>query len=526
MTTAFRAFLGLQPVRCTACLFVAPHPAYPSYQRTRSTAPPLTSERDPEQILRNARAAERNSTLAVPPASATLFAPGRFHRIRTPIDTLRADIDSLDNDAPAVPSPTPPLTLGKLSSAPSSVPSLPVSRAPSPVKPLASPVVTPSMAAAPKGLGALPSRHSSGRPKFKSSHPDDVEDFLFEIDSLAVTYQLDPKEKVHAAVRYADSTARKYWKTFDGYDDDVAKCSWARFKTEILEHYNVDVEDNRKELEDVVTRAAKKTFKTRAQFTQYRLDFDLHANPLIKSSKLPASEADIFFWKGFRAGSFKESVKNNLKHYDHTFSMLSIPSRENVTKATLELLKNKAALDTADSHRGRRSTKSNHRRKARSPSTSSSSEYKSSSSSDEEEPRVRTKAVNLDKKIEDKLTDAFAKLTLSFERKFEALAMPPQPTYQPQIVPTFAATTHHFRSQRAPANPGGCFFCRGPHYMTNCTVLEHYAAVGCVIRCEGRIRLPDGTPLPIGPNGMKEAVDQAFGKPLEMPATESAKPSF
>lgn len=69
------------------------------------------------------------------------------------------------------------------------------------------------------------------------------------------------------------------------------------------------------------------------------------------------------------------------------------------------------------------------------------------------------------------------------------------------------------QNQIAPANDGGCFYCRGPHRVAECEEKRKEVEDGRILIVEGRVYAPDGRPFPRDTTGqlcLKERVQEYY----------------
>ncbi|KAE9383404.1 hypothetical protein BT96DRAFT_951378 [Gymnopus androsaceus JB14] len=90
----------------------------------------------------------------------------------------------------------------------------------------------PATRAATKGPVAMPAPGSHKSPRL-TGEVSELKDFLEDFGDLADAQELTDEERVKWVLKYTDGTARKYWRTLEGY----AKKSWAEMKKEIIAAY-------------------------------------------------------------------------------------------------------------------------------------------------------------------------------------------------------------------------------------------------------------------------------------------------
>lgn len=187
-----------------------------------------------------------------------------------------------------------------------------------------------------RGLGVLPSRRSDDAPCFDSNHPEDLEDFLLEVDTLANTHGLEDEEKVYLAVRYADSRAKRIWKVADGYEEEVSKCDWSKFKKDLTEVlYNSS--DKTRYLENVVRRWKKREMSDKECLGAYNREFIPLLRKFKKKGFINEMEERHWFWKGIERGT-RRRIANRLCLLDKDWDGYSPPPVADVAKAGLLVL--------------------------------------------------------------------------------------------------------------------------------------------------------------------------------------------
>ncbi|KAF9016620.1 hypothetical protein BDZ89DRAFT_994402, partial [Hymenopellis radicata] len=144
------------------------------------------------------------------------------------------------------------------------------------------------------GLGSLPTRRSDDAPRFHSGQADELDDFLREFEALATVHSLTDEEKVHGAVRYADSEAKQLWKSSDGYNEDVTKCDWVLFKKDLTDVFYASARKANKftmrSLEDLVRRARRERLTDEEDLETYHREFTPIARGLKKKGTISDNE--------------------------------------------------------------------------------------------------------------------------------------------------------------------------------------------------------------------------------------------
>ncbi len=161
----------------------------------------------------------------------------------------------------------------------------------------------------PKGLGALPSRNADDAPSFRSDEPEELDDYLAEIEALASTYTVPDAHKVHAAIRYADASAKRLWKSSDGYNEVADKCDWAIFKKDLTDSFYQSSKKSKysmRDLEDLVHKWKKRSMDSERRLEEYHRAFTPVAKALEKCSVISEKEMQCWFWKGIHRSARKE----------------------------------------------------------------------------------------------------------------------------------------------------------------------------------------------------------------------------
>ncbi len=134
---------------------------------------------------------------------------------------------------PLCTSPSPPLSpLSYLTLSPLSAAAVPLFLSPVPLPPPLSPVMS-----AATGIGAMPGPRSKDAPHFLFNSINELNDFLFEFEELAKTHKVTSGNHIHAALRYADHESKQLWRTADGYNTDISKCDWDKFKKKLTNNF-------------------------------------------------------------------------------------------------------------------------------------------------------------------------------------------------------------------------------------------------------------------------------------------------
>lgn len=403
----------------------------------------------------------------------------------------------------------------------------------------------------PQGLGALPSRYGDDAPAFKSNHPEELDDFLLELDALAKTFGVKDNEKVHAAIRYADSSARSLWKEAKGYDDDISKCDWPKFKKELTDGFYPVLRKTKcslRDLEDIVRRWRRKPL-TAERLETYHLEFTPVVRRLEKKGLVTTAEEQRWFWRGIER-SARQRIEDRLCQVDTSWDRESPPTIDNVMSTGRWVLKTRtyddSFTDEEDEPSTRRSKRSKHRQSKRvvesDNSSSDDSEIEAPPKPAKASGAVKTRALTVDD-----LSAAFDKMAMHTSTAIDKMSTQTTSTLQTMLqplvsyvcppaptAPAYAATTYQFKN---PAyQPGnntgpsfntnhidGCFFCGEPgHMMSACRWIAAYIAARRIIQADRLIRFLNGTAVRVGLRGLKSTIDEFFGGSLPDPASPNA----
>ena len=159
----------------------------------------------------------------------------------------------------------------------------------------------------------MPGRNHHSAPKFDGK-PASLSPFLDEIEQLAETCGLTPKQKIEWVIRYAPSDERELWQM----QDSVGTDDWEKFKKELFELYPGSTGERKyaiANLQTVVEKQAKIKIGDAEEFGVYRRTFLTVATYLKNKSRLTDREISIYFLQGLQP-SFREKVQNQLKAED------------------------------------------------------------------------------------------------------------------------------------------------------------------------------------------------------------------
>ncbi|KAI0668993.1 hypothetical protein C8Q78DRAFT_993112 [Trametes maxima] len=145
----------------------------------------------------------------------------------------------------------------------------------------------------------LPPRGASGAPTFDPTHLQTLLDFFEDLDYMLGEANIADGEQCKAhAVRYAPTTEKILWRTFEGFK--VGQ-TFEAFKRDVIKEYLG--EDGKRlyslgDLRALVSDAAKATFRTTSDFKLYSRQFRVVADYLVEHEVLRKDERDRLFLKG------------------------------------------------------------------------------------------------------------------------------------------------------------------------------------------------------------------------------------
>ncbi|KAF9021556.1 hypothetical protein BDZ89DRAFT_895180, partial [Hymenopellis radicata] len=138
----------------------------------------------------------------------------------------------------------------------------------------------------------MPGPRSEDAPHFSSDSINELDDFLFEFEELAKTHKVTGGDRVHAALRYADHESKQLWRTADGYDTDVSKCHWDKFKKELTDNFYASRKRKYtlRELQDITRKWRRRGFRSEADLDKYHRQFTPVSGALKKKSVISDTE--------------------------------------------------------------------------------------------------------------------------------------------------------------------------------------------------------------------------------------------
>jgi gag-polyprotein putative aspartyl protease len=173
----------------------------------------------------------------------------------------------------------------------------------------------------------MPTRSHHSAPQFDNK-PSSLSPFLDEVEQLADSCGLTPKQKIEWAVRYAPNEERELW----DMQDSVGTDDWNKFKTELFELYPGSSGERKysiANLQSLIERQALVNIEDSDEFGTYRRNFLTVATYLKKKSRLSEREISIYFLQGLMP-SFRGKVQAQLKaenpthHTDDPYSVTEI----------------------------------------------------------------------------------------------------------------------------------------------------------------------------------------------------------
>ncbi|KIJ08787.1 hypothetical protein PAXINDRAFT_18096 [Paxillus involutus ATCC 200175] len=420
------------------------------------------------------------------PLNTPLLSPGSPLSPLTPSSSSASSPDlvtqfdllpALNLNHASVDSPAPPHPANSNGPRPSQTPEN-ILRVPNTPVPVAHPPPQPPMAAP----FTMPLRGTKDAPKFQGKIIAELPRFLEDVGILADQAQLDHAGKIRVAIRYAALDEAELWETLESAT--VVPADWVNFVTAVKQLYpGCEGADRyyRSDLHNLVQEYRVKPMKNREELGEYHRKFQKVAAHLISTDKLSVNERDLLFLDGL-PHALTVPVRARLQykvpdvHPSDPYPMASTLEAANfcLTGASL--------------------------RPAYSPYT-----YNQPPQTFQQQP---------------------------------ASAQPrnPAPRQQPPAQTTTPPATNPalgtVMKQEYPA-PGSqaariatCAFCQDPsHFVPSCQLALAYINEGKLSRRNGRLCMPDGSPIPRiqGIYGMRNVVDHLLAQPAA--STESTSSS-
>ena len=115
--------------------------------------------------------------------------------------------------------------------------------------------------------------------------------------------------------------------------------------------------------------------------------------------------------------------------------------------------------------------------------------------------------------LKDKLVNSERQTNSKFEELQNTLTQTLQALQQKSNAGPTSQYTQQHRSNAPPS--GECYLCKSPdHFIQQCPHKEQYLRTGKLVLDNGKLRMPDGSPLPRAPPGqtVKDAIDEYYAK--------------
>lgn len=173
----------------------------------------------------------------------------------------------------------------------------------------------------------MPSKNHSSAPKFDGK-ASNLSLFLDEVETLAATCSLTPKQTIEWAIRYSPTESYELWSSLDAAKGN----DWDAFKTELCSFYPGSSGDRRysvANLEMVVEKQAGTPITTAEQFGAYYRSFNTMSRYLLAKNRLTSREVSSLFIRGFDF-AFRTQVRAQLRaenpthHTDDPFTLKQI----------------------------------------------------------------------------------------------------------------------------------------------------------------------------------------------------------
>ncbi len=180
----------------------------------------------------------------------------------------------------------------------------------------------------------MPGPRSEDAPHFLSDSINELDDFLFKFEELAKTHKVTGGDCVHAALRYADHESKQLWRTADGYDTDVSKCNWDKFKKELTDNFYASRKRKYtlRELQDITRKWRRRGFRSEADLDKYHRQFTPILGALKKKSIVSDTEVKHAFWKGFDR-RLQQRLEDRICQIDATWTRETPPDISKVLAA-------------------------------------------------------------------------------------------------------------------------------------------------------------------------------------------------
>ncbi len=330
----------------------------------------------------------------------------------------------------------------------------------------------------------MPGLRSKDAPHFSSDSINKLDDFLFEFEKLAKTHKVTGSDCVHTALRYTDHKSKQLWRTADGYDTDVSKCDWDKFKKELTTNFYAL--RKRKytlcELQDITRKWRRRGFRSKADLNKYHRQFTPVSGALKKKSVITNTEVKHTFWKGFNR-CLQQRLEDHICQIDATWTRETPPDISKVLAAGCWVLRS-TIYDTNSDDEFDSSSNNEPIHKQRSRKAKSKAKKAARPDSDESDsdaapaPAVQTKKV-AGPTVND-LQAALEKLSLAQATAFQQMLQPLVQSLSQSSMGSTYATTYQFKNPALQHNDGhnhfpqsnnmqdGCYFCAGPHFVAEC----------------------------------------------------------
>jgi hypothetical protein len=173
----------------------------------------------------------------------------------------------------------------------------------------------------------MPGRNHHSAPKFDGK-PTSLSPFLDEVDQLAESCGLTPKQTIEWVIRYAPSDERELWQM----QESVGTDEWEKFKKELFELYPGSTGERKysiSNLQSLIEKQSTIRISDADDFGAYRRSFLTVATYLKNKTRLTEREISIYFLQGLQL-SFRDKVQAQLKaenpkhHSDDPYSLVDI----------------------------------------------------------------------------------------------------------------------------------------------------------------------------------------------------------
>ncbi|KAJ7720650.1 hypothetical protein B0H16DRAFT_1792696 [Mycena metata] len=366
----------------------------------------------------------------------------------------------------------------------------------------------------------IPEAYEKNAPRFDDEKPEELNEFLENMERMMEIAATDAKDKNAFVVRYAMRGPAEEWKRFDSYGE-----SYEKFKKEILANY-----PNAKESEKGSMRKLLKRLK---DFDEEDIDItdpdelmrlarvmNLEASKLLVSRQLSDREAiPLFFAK--LTPRFQEKILDNLEsdRRARPAARANAPAADEDKTLTL-----KEVLDEAKRLVQQRERdldffqrKISHRDMSPGPSTVRIKKEPTEREARDVLDQIKLSVVNMMDKMESLQTQKLSEMDQNQKKKLEELEQfyKSLPGRVPGAPDSQTRPPRQEFRQRPVANADICHYCKesGGHWMSDCPYRRAHITSGALRVVDGKDYTRDGATVQMfGPKSRKQQVDEFISK--------------